>query len=64
MPTDSPEAGAANESSVHAPKTVDEDKVSHGLGCGCCPTKSSRQQKQTKSGAKSFPTARPWMISH
>jgi hypothetical protein len=41
-----------------------EYKAAHGPGCGCCSTKPSRLVKQTKSGAKSFPTARPWMISH
>ena len=42
-----------------------EYKASHGPGCGCCSSKKpSRLVKQTRTGAKSFPTARPWMISH
>ena len=37
----------------------------HGPGCGCCSSKKpARLVTKTKSGAKGFPTARPWMISH
>ena len=58
-------AHATNERSASAPQTVGEYKASHGPGCGCCSTsKPSRLIKQTRTGAKSFPTARPWMISH
>ena len=62
-------AFATNERSAHAPRTLGEykasqDKVGHGAGCSCCSTKPSRKTRKTKSGAKSFPTARPWMISH
>jgi putative FmdB family regulatory protein len=65
MPSDRRKAHATNERSANAPKTVGEYKASHGPGCGCCSTtKPSRLIKQTRSGAKSFPTARPWMISH
>jgi len=64
MPSDKRKAHATNERSANAPKTVGEYKASHGPGCGCCSTKPSRLVKQTRSGAKSFPTARPWMISH
>jgi hypothetical protein len=64
MPADKRKAIAVNERSVHAPKTLDQYKASHGPGCGCCSTKPSRLVNETRSGAKSFPTARPWMISH
>jgi putative FmdB family regulatory protein len=64
MPSDKRKAHATNERSANAPKTVGEYKASHGPGCGCCSTKPSRLVKQTGNGAKSFPTARPWMISH
>jgi putative FmdB family regulatory protein len=57
-------AHATNERSSHAPKTLDQYKASHGPGCGCCSGKASRLTTRTKSGAKGFPTARPWMISH
>lgn len=64
MPADKRKAIAVNERSANAPKTLDQYKASHGAGCGCCSTKPSRLVKKTRSGAKSFPTARPWMISH
>ena len=64
LSTQSRLAHATNERSANAPKTVSEYKASHGAGCGCCSTKPSRLVNKTRSGAKSFPTARPWMISH
>jgi putative FmdB family regulatory protein len=64
MPSDRRKAIAVNEASRHAPKTLDQYKALHGPGCGCCSGKPSRLMRRTKSGAKSFPTARPWMISH
>ena len=65
MPSDRRKAHAVNERSANAPKTVSECKASHGAGCGCCSGgKPSRLVKKTRGGAKSFPTARPWMISH
>ncbi len=57
-------AHATNERSANAPKTLSSLKASHGSGCGCCtPTKPSRAA-HTKTGDKSFPNSRPWMISH
>jgi len=66
MPSDRKKAIAINERSAHAPKTLDQYKASHGPGCGCCAgrKKPARPMTTTKSGAKGFPTARPWMISH
>jgi len=66
MPTDKKKAIAINARSAHAPKTLDQYKASHGPGCGCCSDKNkpARLMTKTKSGAKGFPTARPWMISH
>ncbi|HEY0219821.1 MAG TPA: zinc ribbon domain-containing protein [Afipia sp.] len=57
-------AYATNERSSHAPKTIDQYKASHGAGCGCCSGKNSRLVTKNRSGAKGFPTARPWMLSH
>jgi putative FmdB family regulatory protein len=55
---------ATNERSAHAPKS----SKAHGAGCSCCSGKSvagsKRLVKQGRDGAKSFPSARPWMISH
>jgi putative FmdB family regulatory protein len=65
MSSDKRKAHATNERSANAPTTIDQYKASHGPGCGCCSSKKpARLVKQTRSGAKSFPTARPWMISH
>jgi len=64
MPSDKRKAYATNERSANAPKTIGEYSASHAPGCGCCSGKPSRLVKKTRSGAKSFPTARPWMISH
>ena len=65
MPSDKRKAAATNERSSNAPKTLAEYKASHAPGCGCCSTtKPARLVTQTRSGAKSFPTARPWMIGH
>lgn len=63
-------AHAGNERSAHAPMSVGEygEKTarakSHGSGCGCCATGMKSRARTSPSGAKSFPAARPWMISH
>ena len=64
MSSDKRKAHATNERSANAPRTVDQYKAAHGAGCGCCSGKPSRLVTKSKSGAKGFPTARPWMISH
>ena len=50
-------AHATNERSRHAPRR----SSGHGAGCGCCTPKKATS---ARAAAKSFPTARPWMISH
>jgi putative FmdB family regulatory protein len=64
MASDIRTAHATNEKSAHAPKS----SKAHGAGCSCCSGKSvggsKRLVKQGRDGSKSFPTARPWMISH
>ena len=50
-------AFATNERSQHAPRR----SSAHGPGCGCC---GSAKAKSSPAAAKSFPNARPWMISH
>jgi putative FmdB family regulatory protein len=54
-------AHATNERSANAPGRSSSLQRKHGTGCGCC---SGRMDRRGKSGAKSFPTRRPWMISH
>ena len=60
-------AQATNERSASAPRTL--SGPAHGSSCGCCSGKSLRYNKNGRSGAargdaKSFPSRRPWMISH
>ena len=57
-------AHATNERSANAPGALSRMDKSHGAGCSCCSGKSSRMTRRGKNGSKSFPTARPWMISH
>lgn len=56
------QAHAVNERSSDSPKRLSE----HGPGCSCCSggAKSARSTLVRPDGAKSFPSARPWMISH
>ena len=50
---------AVNERSRHEPR---RSSGAHPAGCGCCaPRKPS---VAAPGAAKSFPGARPWMISH
>jgi putative FmdB family regulatory protein len=52
-------AFATNERASHEPRR------SHGAGCSCCSgAGKSAKVAESPSGAKSFPKARPWMISH
>jgi putative FmdB family regulatory protein len=60
-------AHATNERSAAAPHTLSALKAQHGAGCACCSPLSSKKGRKTargRNGAKSFPGARPWMISH
>jgi putative FmdB family regulatory protein len=58
-------AHATNERSSHAPTTSADYKAKHGSGCSCCSgKKTSRFVNRSKTGSKSFPSSRPWMISH
>lgn len=53
-------AHAVNERSAHAPR----QSGSHGPGCACCSGAKSGRTRKGPDGAKSFPSSRPWMISH
>jgi putative FmdB family regulatory protein len=57
-------AHATNERSASAPRTRSELKNAHGAGCGCCTQKRLGTAKPAPDGGKSFPTRRPWMLSH
>jgi putative FmdB family regulatory protein len=66
MSTERRVAHATNERSASAPQTLSGMKRTHGSGCGCCSGKSLRYDKSGsgRTGAKGFPTRRPWMLSH
>jgi putative FmdB family regulatory protein len=64
MPAERRLAHAANERSANAPTSLSQMKADHGAGCSCCGGRSLRAGKRGKTGAKSFPGSRPWMISH
>lgn len=64
MPAGRRAAFAANERSAHAPQQLSRMDRRHGADCGCCSPKSSRTVKRGRNGAKSFPSSRPWMLSH
>ncbi|MGL4231727.1 MAG: FmdB family zinc ribbon protein [Casimicrobium sp.] len=68
MDSNTREAMSVNERSAHEPRSSREGTYArwrHPAGCGCC-TPGARRTKTLVSsdGAKSFPTKRPWMISH
>jgi len=53
-------AHATNERSSNVPK---QSRGRHPASCGCCKPRS-RTLSAEAVPAKSFPAARPWMISH
>lgn len=57
---------AGNERAQHEPKSSrDYQRMRHPAGCGCCSPGAKRSSTVTApSGAKAFPSKRPWMISH
>jgi putative FmdB family regulatory protein len=58
-------AHVTNERAANSPRTLAETKAAHGRGCSCCSgTPRSSRSVKAKNGAKTFPKARPWMISH
>ena len=58
MSSGSRRAREVNERSAHAPRR----SSAHGAGCACC--SGAKATTATAGAAKSFPSARPWMISH
>ncbi len=56
-------AHETNERSADSPTRL--SKVGHGSNCSCCSgRKLSSKTRKGADGSKSFPAARPWMISH
>ena len=54
---------ATNERSSNAPSRFNASS-GHAPGCGCCKATASKRTRTAPNGSKSFPAARPWMISH
>ncbi len=52
-------AHATNERSASAPRLASGG--AHRAGCQCC---APKPKQATPAAAKSFPSQRPWMISH
>ena len=68
MPSGDRIARETNERSAHEPKSsamLDRSRA-HPSNCSCCGTGSVGRSRTVTSadGKKSFPTKRPWMISH
>ena len=59
-------AMATNERARHEPMRSGEYAVSrkHPAGCGCCSSVKRSATVTDARGNKTFPTKRPWMISH
>jgi putative FmdB family regulatory protein len=56
---------AVNERAAHEPKrSGDYARLRHPAGCGCCSGAKRSATVTAPSGAKAFPSKRPWMISH
>ncbi len=63
-----------NERAQHAPRSSSRDgdagsygRLRHPSGCGCCSGGGASKRGGTvtaPNGAKTFPSKRPWMISH
>lgn len=60
-----------NEAARHVPMSSKDPgayaRLRHPSGCGCCSGASGKLSKATHTapnGNKSFPSKRPWMISH
>lgn len=68
--TDTRIAMDTNERAKNAPMSVGDyaakqASARHRSGCSCCaPRKKKSPTAKTPSGAKTFPSKRPWMISH
>lgn len=54
-----------NERAAHEPRSSrDYARLRHPAGCGCCSSARSGATVKAPNGAKTFPSKRPWMISH
>lgn len=64
MPADQRRAHAVNERARHEPKSSKQLGHVHGPGCGCGGGGLRTKTVTGTDGSKTFPSKRPWMISH
>lgn len=65
LPGDTRRAMDLNERARHEPQhSASYQRLRHPAGCGCCKPGQRSATVTAANGAKSFPTKRPWMISH
>lgn len=64
MPAATRAAHATNERSSHAPTSSKDQPARHGAACGCCGGGGKSNAVKAADGSKTFPSKRPWMISH
>lgn len=57
-------AHATNERSAHEPHLSSKQGRAHGPGCSCCSGGKKSSAVYRPDGSKTFPSKRPWMISH
>lgn len=54
-----------NERARHEPQSSrDYQRLRHPAGCGCCSPGRRSATVTAANGNKTFPSKRPWMISH
>lgn len=63
------EALARNERARHEPQSSRQyeggySRLKHPSGCGCCSPGKQGATVRAGDGSKTFPSKRPWMISH
>ena len=60
-------AHETNERAAHEPRSSkggSYGRLKHPAGCGCCSSGKRGATVTAPNGAKTFPSKRPWMISH
>lgn len=63
------EAQSINERARHEPRSSRQHdgsygRLKHPSGCGCCSPGKQGATVRAGDGSKTFPSKRPWMISH
>ncbi|HEX2840040.1 zinc ribbon domain-containing protein [Hyphomicrobium sp.] len=58
------QAHDSNERAKHAPISSEAYRAKHAAGCSCCNGNKKDRALKNAPQLKTFPTRRPWMISH